>query len=447
MTRTITTACAILTLALFVQPRALWAQLEWMEHPSSPVFTTGPSGSWDDGVVFDASIVQVGDTLKMWYTGNDVTVDAGLDVKIGYAWSLDGIQWVRRSEPVISARPNGWDSHGTAGPSVILDGDTLRMWYVTTLPTGAGKEVGYATSVDGINWTRLESPVFEAGPEGSWDGSFLLSPRVLKEDGLFKMWYSAGRGTFPNPAIVQTGYATSSDGIHWTKYDDPQTTTGEHALSDPVLRAGGKGSFDELRAWVPSIAATDDGYEMWYTGEAANPVKQAVGYATSPDGIHWTKHDENPVFESSGMWNYEIVAPLVIRDSSGYQMWFTGFTAFPNIRGGIGYAISSTNTSASPDGPTSMQSGFELHVPYPNPVHESTTIAYDLRQTWYVDMVIYTILGQRIRKLVDAIQVAGSYEVEWDGVGHAGQRLAPGAYVVRAQAGGLMQSRAIFVVR
>ena len=36
-------------------------------------------------------------------------------------------------------------------------------------------------------------------------------------------------------------------------------------------------------------------YRMWYSGgEQYEP--DAIGYATSPDGLTWTKHGSNPVF-------------------------------------------------------------------------------------------------------------------------------------------------------
>lgn len=65
-----------------------------------------------------------------------------------------------------------------------------------------------------------------------------------------------------------------------------------------VLQRGPKGSFDELRAeyygTVIKIAGT---YRMWYVGYGfADPAVRTyqgvavnVGYAESPDGVHWTK--------------------------------------------------------------------------------------------------------------------------------------------------------------
>ena len=45
-----------------------------------------------------------------------------------------------------------------------------------------------------------------------------------------------------------------------------------------------------------------DVYKMWYTGYNGAPsniegkAEYAIGYATSPDGVNWTKHEGNPIF-------------------------------------------------------------------------------------------------------------------------------------------------------
>jgi flagellar hook assembly protein FlgD len=46
-----------------------------------------------------------------------------------------------------------------------------------------------------------------------------------------------------------------------------------------------------------------------------------------------------------------------------------------------------------------------------------------------VELTIYNLLGQQIRKLVNAKQPAGFYQVEWDGRDDAGHEAASGLYV------------------
>ncbi|RMH79556.1 MAG: T9SS C-terminal target domain-containing protein, partial [Calditrichaeota bacterium] len=73
---------------------------------------------------------------------------------------------------------------------------------------------------------------------------------------------------------------------------------------------------------------------------------------------------------------------------------------------------------------------------YPNPFNPSTTITYQLPQAGEVRLVIYNLLGQKVRTLVDARQEAGRYRVVWDGRSDAGAPVASGVYVYRFEVAG-----------
>jgi hypothetical protein len=49
------------------------------------------------------------------------------------------------------------------------------------------------------------------------------------------------------------GYATSTDGIMWTKYDNPATTNPPYAESDPVLVPGSPGTYDDEGLYFQSV--------------------------------------------------------------------------------------------------------------------------------------------------------------------------------------------------
>jgi len=57
---------------------------------------------------------------------------------------------------------------------------------------------------------------------------------------------------------------------------------------------------------------------------------------------------------------------------------------------------------------------YALHQNYPNPFNPKTIIKYELPITNYVNLSIYSLLGQKVATLVDRKQAAGSYQVEWD---------------------------------
>jgi len=167
-------------------------------------------------------------------------------------------------------------------------------------------------------WIRYpNNPVLTLGSEGSFDSFNIMSPMVVKDKGLYKMWYSGG----PNREYTkyQIGYATSKDGLNWVKYP-----------KNPVIKAGERDNF----LTTPTILRTAEGYllreeslfKMYFTGNRENDLE----YATSSDGVRWKKYSENPVLKG-------IYAPTVIRDGEFYKMWYT-MGSYPNFK--IGYATS-----------------------------------------------------------------------------------------------------------
>jgi flagellar hook assembly protein FlgD len=64
-----------------------------------------------------------------------------------------------------------------------------------------------------------------------------------------------------------------------------------------------------------------------------------------------------------------------------------------------------------------------------------------------VKVAAYDLTGRLVRVLVDGEMSAGARMLTWDGRDEAGARLAPGAYVLRLEAGEIVQSRQVRVVR
>ncbi len=222
----------------------------WVAHPSNPILSNGPEGSWDEFSVANPMVLKDGGTYKMWYTGYD---NANL-ARIGYASSTDGLVWEKsENNPVLDVSTNGWDTFHLHTPYVVKDGETYRMWYAGHDGGGGTWGIGYATSPDGMTWTRPSSePVLV--PEETWEFTSVHTPVVLVEEGKFLMWYGGQSGNLGTGGIVQTGFATSEDGMDWVK--------DEH---NPVLKVGGLNANDEyvaLALGVFKINATT--YKMIY---------------------------------------------------------------------------------------------------------------------------------------------------------------------------------------
>jgi len=85
--------------------------------------------------------------------------------------------------------------------------------------------------------------------------------------------------------------------------------------------------------------------------------------------------------------------------------------------------------------PGDMPKVYELSHNYPNPFNPSTTIQYAVPRASSVSLVIYNVLGQHVRTLVDQPQNAGRFTVTWDGRDNSGLGVGSGVYFYRLNAG------------
>lgn len=267
---------------------------------------------WYQSGVSQPTVLREGGTYRMWFTGwNDAE---GGKSRIGYATSTDGIDWVVHPDPVLDTGPPGaFDEGDLGGPSVLRDGGLYHMWYAGFSDRD---RIGHATSLDGINWTKDPSPVLDVGPQGAWDNRLVSAPSVLKDGNVFMMWYE-GRSQDLTDRI---GLATSPDGVHWTR-----------AGADPVLSEGDQGAWDEYGVTTPSVVRTDSGYHMFYAGMNADDWDayewggyRRIGYAHSTDGLTWQKGSDNPqlgpsppFLDHDDVWNSQgVYNPAAIWDAN-----------------------------------------------------------------------------------------------------------------------------------
>jgi predicted GH43/DUF377 family glycosyl hydrolase len=185
-------------------------------------------------------------------------------------------------------------------------------------------------AMSGAALTLLQqSQSFGMGDDNGWvkyEGNPVLGGRygtcfdvcVLLESGTYRMWVSWR----PKQSVAIT---ESHDGIHWSPPEIvllPEPVTGwENDINRPV------------------VVHRDDGYHMWYTGQAHGRSK--IGYATSSDGRIWKRRSRTPVLESSVPWEgVAVMCPHVIWDERvrTWKMWYSGGEQYePNA---IGYATS-----------------------------------------------------------------------------------------------------------
>ncbi len=90
---------------------------------------------------------------------------------------------------------------------------------------------------------------------------------------------------------------------------------------------------------------------------------------------------------------------------------------------------------------------FKLYQNYPNPFNPETTIKFDLPKTDQVRIVIYNILGQEIRALLNEPYNAGFHEVVWNGRDTYGRPVASGVYFYRVNTGQFSATKKMLLLK
>jgi predicted GH43/DUF377 family glycosyl hydrolase len=199
--------------------------------------------------------------------------------------------------------------------ALLKDGDKFRMWF-SWRPRAS---IALAESADGVRWS---DPEIVLGPNKATDWEADINrPAVLKRDGGYHLWYTGqARGR------SWIGYATSPDGRTWKRMSDK-----------PVLSP--EKPWEKVALMCPHVIWDEAAkqFRLWYSGgEHYEP--NAIGYATSPDGLVWARHEANPIFaaDPASAWEkHKVTACQVVRQGEWHLMFYIGFRDENHARIGI----------------------------------------------------------------------------------------------------------------
>ena len=110
--------------------------------------------------------------------------------------------------------------------------------------------------------------------------------------------------------------------------------------------------------------------------------------------------------------------------------------------------LSSMRTAVDSGSPTQiLPNTFALEQNYPNPFNPTTTISYSLVTKADVTVTVYNILGEKIRVFDEGMKSAGRHSVTWDSRNENGKSVASGVYFYKVQAGELVASRKMLLLK
>jgi hypothetical protein len=196
------------------------------EH-DAPVLDLGRLGTFDDCGVMPSWILNHDGKKYLYYIGWTVRSTIPYHNAIGLAVSKDdGRTFERFSEGPLFGETY-LEPFFTGTSCVLVEGGVWKNWYLSC--TGWTKVDGkaepryhikYAESRDGINWDRRGVVAIDYK---SMSEAGIVRSSVLKENDLYRMWYSYRGGVDYRTNLntsYRIGYAESKDGISWTRLDD-----------------------------------------------------------------------------------------------------------------------------------------------------------------------------------------------------------------------------------
>ena len=288
------------------------------KHPDNPVFDVGEGDAFDNAVVSEAKVIFDGEMYHLWYAARQrLETPTGRQKSpmwVGYATSPDGLHWTRHPDnPLMTPGPPGSPEANFVYPAYVLfDGQQFRMWY--SAHDFEEWSINYATSSNGAVWKKHPgNPLMRAAHDGRWDENFISEPSVLWSGGRFEMWYNGGS---ERTSTLRVGYAWSEDGLTWYKWEPDEW----------VLDVGPLGAWDDFSVARVHVLFDGERYQMFYEGHDAGSWR--LGYAWSEDGTSWHKYADNPILDLGVAGDFDSInaaEPYVIFDGEAYWLYYSGY--------------------------------------------------------------------------------------------------------------------------
>jgi photosystem II stability/assembly factor-like uncharacterized protein len=180
-----------------------------------------------------------------------------------------------------------------------------------------------------------------------------------------------------------------------------------------------------------------------------------VTWAHQPSGISNDLYDA--CFADSNNGTAVGEAGTILRTTNGGATWLAQPSGTTNTLYGVTFTNANNGTAVGADGTilrtttggvvgvkesNEVPMHFSLSQNYPNPFNPSTNIRFSLPASGLATLEVFDILGREVRTLVNGELKPGSHEVTFDATG-----LASGVYFYRLQAGGVVQTKRLVLLR
>jgi predicted GH43/DUF377 family glycosyl hydrolase len=297
---------------------------KWRRASRAPVLAPQGTGFDSAGVFNPAVILKDGEFVMLYRAQNTQGTSS-----LGYATSRNGIHFIRREEPVLTAQAPYEKGGGVEDPRLVQIDDVYVLTYTGyNNVDGRGPErkdaqLCLATSHDLIHWER--AGVILPAYQGRWNAGWTKSGAIVPEriGGKYWMYYLGTDGK----RLDQMGVASSEDLIHWADAtDQPVLQTRPGRFDSRVVEPG------------PPPVILGDGIFLIYNA-ADNRLVYRTGWALfdKTDPRHVLARSDQPIFQPERPWEKIGQVPNVIfveglvRESYRWLFYYGGADKYVGV--------------------------------------------------------------------------------------------------------------------
>lgn len=293
----------------------------------------------------DPHVIQYRTGYAMYASGGPLNTT---DVQIYRFTSPDAISWgLTPTTSVLKKSTVGgaWDFAGVETPSVVLFNNKYYMFYTGYTDQSDVKtyKIGYATSTDGITWTKAANYLLAPTAPNSGSANLDFNQYIVAEPGavvfnnkIYLYFVGYGYHSSAGNLMKTIGLTTSSDGLNWSTpqmvitpdqsiYPRNQNWIG-YSTPQPIVIN------NQMHMYV-DVVKDDSGWKQ-----------TRIHHLASDNGMSGWTYDSTEIFSTSSFsWTaYEIRSPSPYLLGTDLYLWYAGHNtpspATSGFRIGIGLA-------------------------------------------------------------------------------------------------------------
>ena len=162
-----------------------------------------------------------------------------------------------------------------------------------------------------------------------------------------------------------------------------------------------------------------------FTPSLSKPIVTSNKIATVDKSL--TQYNDITNVESNTVYYYKMSAVDNSGNESGYSSQATATT------------LNILNDNSTTE--------FALYQNVPNPFNPITVIEFSIPNDTDVNIIIYDLMGNEVKTLINEFKPVGQYQVNWDGNDNSGQSVSGGIYFYQIQAGDYNQTKKMVLLK